>query len=263
MLPPRFLALPTRTPKPRAAGLTHVLDKGMPPGELEAWVDSAGDFVDFWKFGWGTAYIDPTVEKKVATLQGHGIRACLGGTLLEVAWYQGKENECFAWAADIGIGCIEVSNGAWPMPVSEKRRLIAKAAERFLVFSEVGSKDPLVPVSALAWAEQAAGDLKTGAAWVLGEGRESGTVGLYGSDGEVREQVVEAIVSAVGVRRVVFEAPRRNQQAWFIRRFGPDVNLGNVAPAEVLGLETLRLGLRADTVRPPGTESSASVAVPE
>lgn len=263
MLQPSFLALPTRTPKPRAVGLTHVLDKGMPLGELEALIDSVGDFVDFWKFGWGTGYIDPTVEKKVATLLGHGIRTCLGGTLLEVAWYQGKEDECLQWAADLGFGCIEVSNGALAIPVPEKRRLIAKAAERFLVLSEVGSKDPSVPVSPLAWAEQAAGDLKTGAALVLGEGRESGTVGLYGSDGEVREQVVKAIVSAAGIGRVVFEAPRRNQQAWFIRRFGPDVNLGNVAPAEVLGLETLRLGLRADTVKPAGGESSSRVALPE
>jgi phosphosulfolactate synthase len=245
---PSFLALPPRSPKPRAAGLTHVLDKGMPLSELEGFIETAGDFVDFWKFGWGTGYIDSAVGKKVAALQGHGIRACLGGTLLEVAWSQGKEDECLSWAGELGFDCIEISNGALEMPVPEKHRLIAKAADRFVVMSEVGSKDPSVPVSPWEWAQQAAGDLRTGAAWVLGEGRESGTVGLYNLRGEVREEVVEAIVSAAGLRSMVFEAPRHAQQVWFIRRLGPEVNLGNVAPAEVLGLETLRLGLRADTI---------------
>jgi phosphosulfolactate synthase len=244
---PSFLHLPQRSAKPREAGLTHVLDKGMPFGELEGFLDSAGSIADVWKFGWGTAYIDPTAEKKVAAVTGHGIRACLGGTLLEIAWSQGKEDLCLRWAADLGFDCVEVSNGALAMPVAEKRRLIAKAAEDFLVFSEVGSKDPSVEVSPTRWAEQAAGDLSVGAAWILGEGRESGTVGLYDPDGKVREQVVETLAAAVGPDRLVFEAPRRSQQVWFIRRFGPDVNLGNVAPGEVMGLETLRLGLRADT----------------
>jgi phosphosulfolactate synthase len=245
---PCFLALPSRSPKPRSAGLTHVLDKSMPLGELEGLIESAGDFVDLWKFGWGTGYIDPLIGKKVAALSGSGVRACLGGTLLEVAWSQGKEDEYFSWAADLSLPCVEVSNGALDMPLPEKRRLIAKAAEQFLVLAEVGSKDPSVPVSPDEWARQAAGDLSAGASWVLGEGRESGTVGLYSPEGEVREKVVETMVAAVGARSIVFEAPRRAQQAWFIRRFGPDVNLGNVAPTEILGLETLRLGLRADTV---------------
>jgi phosphosulfolactate synthase len=247
---PTFLDLPSRSSKPRTTGLTHVLDKGMPLGELEGFLDSTGELVDVWKFGWGTAYIDPMVEKKLAAVTGYGIRACLGGTLLEIAWSQGKSDLCLRWAADFGFDCVEVSNGALGMPVTEKRRLISKAAERFTVFSEVGSKDPSVEVSPTAWAEQAAGDLGEGAAWILGEGRESGTVGLYYSDGEVRTQVVEAIAAAVGPERFIFEAPRRGQQVWFIRRFGPDVNLGNVAPGEVMGLETLRLGLRADTAVP-------------
>ena len=257
---PFFLALPSRSAKPRTAGLTHVLDKGMPLGELEGFIESAGDFVDLWKFGWGTGYIDPQIEKKVAALSGNGIRACLGGTLLEVAWSQGKEDEYLSWAADLGLPCVEVSNGALDLPSPEKRRLIAKAAERFLVLAEVGSKDPSVAVSPSDWAQQAADDLSAGASWVLGEGRESGTVGLYNREGEVREQVVESMGSAVGVDSIVFEAPRRPQQAWFIKRFGPDVNLGNVAPAEVLGLETLRLGLRADTIGAVGAEKTGAAA---
>lgn len=245
---PDFLQLPPRQGKPRPAGFTHVLDKSMHLDDLAGFIDSAGAFIDFWKFGWGTGYIDPVIGKKVEALCGQGIRACLGGTLLEVAWSQGKEDEYLAWAFDIGLPCVEVSNGALDMPVPEKRRLISKAAEQFEVFSEVGSKNPTVAVSASEWAEQAAGDIAAGASWVLGEGRESGSVGLYTSDGKVREVVVEAMVTAVGAGKVIFEAPRRSQQAWFVRRFGPDVNLGNVIPAEVLGLETLRLGLRADTI---------------
>ncbi len=247
---PDFLSLPSRSTKPRSEGLTHVLDKSMHLDDLIGFIDSAGDFIDFWKFGWGTGYIDPLIEKKVAALSGHGIRGCLGGTLLEVAWSQGREDEYFAWAGEMGLPCVEVSNGALDMPVEEKRRLISKAAEQFLVLAEVGSKDPSAPVSPAKWAEQAAGDLDSGASWVLGEGRESGSVGLYTPQGEVREEVVETMVSATGGgRAIIFEAPRRSQQAWFVRRFGPNVNLGNVIPAEVLGLETLRLGLRADTIR--------------
>lgn len=245
---PAFLSLPPRSAKPRTAGFTHVLDKSMHLNDLVGFIDSAGDFIDFWKFGWGTGYIDPAIGKKAEALAGHGIRACLGGTLLEVAWSQGKEAEYLAWADELGLPCVEVSNGALDMPVPEKRRLISAAAERFLVLSEVGSKDPTVAVSPREWADQAAGDVDAGASWVLGEGRESGSVGLYTPEGAVREDVVEAMVSAVGASRIIFEAPRRSQQAWFVRRFGPDVNLGNVIPAEVLGLETLRLGLRADTI---------------
>lgn len=245
---PAFLSLPSRSSKPRLAGLTHVLDKGTPPAEMEYVVTRAGDYIDVWKLGWGTAYLDPDVPEKVAFLAAHGIRTCVGGTLVEIAWAQGRAESCLAWAAEVGFPCVEVSNGAVGMPVVEKRRLIAEAARRFVVLSEVGSKDPSVPVSAEAWAEEMAGDLAAGATSVLAEGRESGTVGLYRPDGSVREDVAEAAASAVGLSRLIFEAPRKDQQAWLINRFGNEVNLGNVPIQEVIGLEALRLGLRADTV---------------
>lgn len=241
------------------AGLTHVLDKGIPPLEIESLITRAGTMMDIWKLGWGTAYLDPDVPEKVALLAGHGIRACVGGTLLEIAWTQGRAESCLAWAAEVGFPCVEVSNGAVGMPIPEKRRLITQAVGRFVVLSEVGSKDPTVPVSPTAWSEEIAGDVDAGASWVLAEGRESGTVGLYDPDGGVRSDVVEAIVGTVGLPRVIFEAPRKDQQAWFISRFGPDVNLGNIAPVDLIGLEALRLGLRADTVqlsRPVGGANS-------
>lgn len=247
MARPSFLDLPGRSAKPRGAGITHVLDKGMGLAEVSSLLASAAGLIDVWKLGWGTAYVDAAVEEKVGLLRRHGIRACVGGTLLEVAWAQDREEECLAWAAAAGFDCVEVSNGTVGMPLGEKRRLIGEAARTFHVLSEVGSKDPSAPVSPDGWAAEAAGDVAAGAARVVGEGRESGTVGLYDPDGSVREAVVDALVAAVGLAAVVFEAPRKDRQAWFLRRFGPDVNLGNVAPSEVLGLEALRLGLRADT----------------
>ena len=243
-----FLGLPPRSSKPRRVGLTHVLDKGVPVAELEPLLDIVARHVDVWKLGWGTAYLDQTVGEKIALLARYEILACVGGTLLEVAWAQGKAAACLEWAGELGFPCVEVSNGAVGMPIASKRRLIADSARRFTVLAEVGAKDPRVPVSASAWAAEMAGDLEAGASWVVAEGRESGTVGLYAPDGSVREEVVETVASTVGQQLVVFEAPGKHQQAWFIRRFGADASLGNVAPAEVLGLEALRLGLRADTI---------------
>lgn len=245
---PHFLDLPARSSKPRLSGLTHVLDKGIPLTELSTLVARVGAFIDVWKLGWGTAYLDPDVPEKVELLALHAVRACVGGTLLEVSWAQGQAESCLSWAADAGFPSVEVSNGAVGMPLPEKRRLIVEAARRFVVLSEVGSKDPTAPVSPEAWSEEMAEDLAAGATFVLAEGRESGTVGLYRPDGAVREDVVEAVVARVGLSRVIFEAPRKDQQSWFINRFGPAVNLGNVPPGEIIGLEALRLGLRADTV---------------
>jgi phosphosulfolactate synthase len=220
----------------------------------------AGEFIDIWKLGWGTAYLDPKVPEKVSMLSDCGIRACVGGTLLEVSWRQGKAEECLEWAFEANFTCVEVSNGAVGMPLAEKRSLIARAADRFMVVAEVGSKNPSASVNPAEWAEEMSGDLRAGATWVVAEGRESGTVGLYQRDGAVRQRVVEAILSAVGTA-VIFEAPRKDQQAWFIRHFGSNVNLGNVVPVEVLGLEALRLGLRVDTLDAVAT-TQAEVEAP-
>jgi phosphosulfolactate synthase len=214
-------------------------------------------YLDIWKFGWGTAYLDPAVADKVALLCEAGVLACTGGTLLELAWLQGRQADCLAWAADCGFGCVEVSNGAVAMPADQKRALIEAAARRFTVLAEVGSKDPDVPVAPLRWAEQATRDLSAGAAWVVAEGREAGSVGLYEPDGRVRGDVVSALADVVGVERLIFEAPRRDQQVWLLRAFGPEVSLGNIPPNEVLGLETLRLGLRADTLVLPARQAPA------
>jgi phosphosulfolactate synthase len=245
---PGFLSLPERAEKPRRRGITHVLDKGLPAGEVDAVLRVCGPYVDIWKLGWGTAYLDPGIGEKLALLESHGVLACTGGTLLEVAWQQDVVAQFLDWAAAAGFPCVEVSCGVVHMSDTEKSALIEAAADRFIVLGEIGAKDPSEPVSASAWARAATADLAAGATWVVTEGRESGTVGLFDSSGEVRVDVVDAVVAAIGVDSTVFEAPRKDQQAWLIRRFGPDVNLGNIVPDEALGLEALRLGLRADTL---------------
>ena len=243
------LELPVRPPKPRSVGITHVLDKGLPAQELAGVLETCGAYIDMWKFGWGTAYLDPGVEAKLHTLAANGILGCVGGTLLEVAWVQRRVDEFLDWAAGVGFPCVEVSRGAAPMRPDEKYDLIRAATSRFTVLSEVGAKSAAERMPCVEWADEVAGDLAAGATWVLTEGRESGTVGIYDPAGTVREDVIAAVLDVGGVERVVFEAPRKDQQAWFVQHCGPNVNLANIPFSEVLGLETLRLGLRADTMR--------------
>jgi phosphosulfolactate synthase len=244
---PDFLELPSRDPKPRARGITHVLDKGTPAATLEAALGQAGALVDVLKIGWGIAYVDPTVKARVELCHDAGITVCLGGTLLEVCVNQGRVEELRRWAIDIGIDAIEVSDGLQTMSGSQKEQLVTSLSVDFTVLAETGAKDGRAPVVTADWLAEMERDLAAGARWVIAEGRESGTVGLYHGNGEVRSELVEAIAARVPVDRVIFEAPRKAQQTWFIQRFGAGVNLGNVPLDDVLSLETLRLGLRADT----------------
>lgn len=247
MATPSFLTLPARSRAPRSVGLTHVLDPGVSRAATADLLAGAGAIIDIWKLGWGTAYVDPRLPEKLAVLAGHGVASCLGGTLLEIAWAQGAADECLAWAHRAGFRHVEVSRGTVPMAVADKHDLVRRAADRFAVITEVGVKDPEQQHTLEQWGDEAAADRDAGAHLVVAEGRQSGTVGIFDTSGEVREDVVDALVDAVGIAHVVFEAPRAPQQAWFVRRFGPDVNLGNVALEDALGLETLRLGLRSDT----------------
>lgn len=213
----------------------------------ESVLATAAPYVDIWKFGWGTSYLDPALPAKLELLASAAVRACVGGTLLEIAWAQGKALDCLAWARDAGFPCVEVSRGVAAMPLADKGELIRTATERFVVLSEVGTKDPREPATPGQWAAEVAHDLDAGAQWVITEGRESGTVGLYRPDGSVREDLVAAVLRGGGLDTVLFEAPRKDQQAWFIRQFGPEVNLANIPQEDGLTLETLRRGLRADT----------------
>jgi phosphosulfolactate synthase len=244
---PDFLDLPARSAKPRGTGITHVLDRGIPLAQSADLLAMGGAYVDVWKLGWGISYLDPNLAAKLELLATHRVLASPGGTLLEIAWAQGRAPEFLGWARDCGFPCVEVSAGTVPMDATAKQDLIAEAARHFIVLAEVGPKDPGVHLTPGQWAQAVSRDLEAGATWVLAEGRASGTVGIYDRSGTVREDVVAALVSVAGPDSLVFEAPREEQQAWFVRRFGPDVNLANVHPADALGLETLRLSLRADT----------------
>ncbi len=219
----------------------------MPPATAAGVLATGARYVDVWKVGWGTAYVDPGLTAKLRLLADARVAACLGGTLLEIAWAQGRVQDCLDWADDVGFGYVEVSRGTVPMSLSDKHDLIDLAAGRFAVLSEVGSKDPGELRTPAQWRAESQADLAAGARLVVTEGRASGTVGTFDAAGRVREDVVAAVVDGIGLEHVIFEAPRPEQQAWFVRRFGPEVNLGNIGPDQLMGLETLRLGLRSDT----------------
>jgi len=245
---PTFLNVPARAVKPRSAGITHVLDKGLTPDATRAFLGQVAHLVDIVKVGWGIGYIDPTLPGRVRMCAGHGSPICLGGTLLEVAAIQDRISQLRDWALSIGITHVEVSNGLRALSDSRKHALVRELSADFVVLAETGAKEGNYPPTPAGWADEMARDLDAGASWVVAEGRESGTVGLYDPDHVIREDLVKVILDCIPQDRVIFEAPTKEQQTWFVCQLGADVNIGNVEPASVLSLETLRLGLRADTV---------------
>ncbi len=243
-----FLTLPERTAKPRELGLTHVLDKGYSLRQVQDFLDVAGDHVDIVKLGWGTAVVTPNLKEKVELYQSKGIPVCFGGTLLEVCVRQGKVDAFMATAHDLGMQMVELSDGTITMTEEDKLALLRKLAAEFKVLSEVGSKDADVVITPSRWVDSIKRELEAGAWKVVTEGRESGTVGIYRADGDVKDGLLEEIVEAVSPEHLLFEAPAKRQQVWFIKQFGTNVNLGNIPPEEVISLETLRVGVRGDTL---------------
>jgi phosphosulfolactate synthase len=243
------LDLPSRSTKPRDRGITHVLDRGLSLAQVDGMIEVAGEFVDIVKLGWGTALATQNLEPKLARYAEHGIPAMLGGTLTEIALRQEKIDDLLAWLRELRLTHIELSDGSIPMESEAKCELIRRfVGEGLTVLSEVGSKDNDKHEAPYIWVEKMQAELEAGAWKVIAEARESGTAGIFRGDGEVRMGLIDEIAHAIEVDRVVFEAPRKDQQVWFLQRFGADCNLGNIAPDDVLGLETLRLGLRSDTI---------------
>jgi phosphosulfolactate synthase len=245
---PDFLDLPERPPKPREEGVTHVIDTGLSTPEAEGLMAMAADYVDLVRLGWGTAYVTRDVREKIAAYTGAGVPVMLGGTLTELAWLRGRIDELTAWLEELGIERVEVSSGTIAIPPDEKLALIAKLAERFTVFAEVGEKDPNALLAPYRWVQLIRAALDAGAYKVVCEGRATGDAGMYRPNGEPREGLIDEVVHELPSERLIFEAPLKHQQVWFIQHFGPAVNLGNVHAADVISLETLRLGLRADTL---------------
>jgi len=245
------LDLPSRERKPRKAGFTMVIDPGAATRLFEDVIESHHPLIDFVKFGWGTALVTSDLERKIAILRGCGVDYFFGGTLFEKFVLQGRFDGFRSLCQRHGCGWVEVSNGTIPMTGPEKTACVAALRGDFAVISEVGFKDAgrsgeLGPAE---WVAGIRDDLTAGASLVLTEARESGRSGICTPDGRPRQEVVEAIIdSGLDVRSVVFEAPTKDLQTYFVRRLGPDVNLGNVAMADIVGVETLRLGLRADTL---------------
>ncbi|MGA9857217.1 MAG: phosphosulfolactate synthase [Solirubrobacteraceae bacterium] len=242
-----LLDLPARTEKPRESGITHVLDRGLSVADIDGLVEVCGDYIDFVKLGWGTAVATGNLQAKLDRYRHHGIVVMLGGTLTELAIAQNRLDRLVAWLHELGLEHIEVSDGTINIEHDRKLELIQRLSSEFTVLSEVGSKDDTRIMAPYRWVEQIQSELEAGAWKVIAEARESGSVGIFRHDGEVRMGLIDEIVHAIAPERILFEAPRKDQQVWFVRRFGPDVNLGNVTPEDVLSLETVRVGLRSDT----------------
>lgn len=243
----QLLDLPDRAVKPRQVGITHVLDRGLSVADVDGLIEVAGEFVDLVKLGWGTAVATGNLQPKLARYRDHGIPVVLGGTLTELAIAQNRLKRLIEWLHELGLGHIEISDGTITLEHERKLELIERLSNEFVVLSEVGSKDDTRIMAPFRWVEQIESELEAGAWKVIAEARESGTVGIFRHDGEVRMGLIDEIAHAVSPDKILFEAPRKDQQVWFVRRFGPDVNLGNVTPEDVLSLETIRLGLRSDT----------------
>jgi phosphosulfolactate synthase len=239
--------IPARDQKPRQKGLTMAMDKGMSIRESEDFLSVASEYVDIVKFGWGTSSITPKLKEKIAVYESAGIPVYFGGTLLEAFYVRGQIDDYLKVLEKYGLRYLEVSSGSVDIPEEEKCALITRFSQYFTVLSEVGSKSEDKILAPYMWVEQMRNELNAGAWKVIAEARESGTVGMFRAGGEVRSDLVEEILHDVESGRIIWEAPLKSQQAWFIKLLGSDVNLGNIAPQEVIPVETLRLGLRGDT----------------
>jgi phosphosulfolactate synthase len=244
-----FLGLPERPGKPRSDGLTHVIDKGLNLRDIEGLFDTAGQFVDIVKLGWGTSYVTNNLEKKIALYRSFETPVVCGGTLFEAVYARGRLDEFREWLVEHRFSHVEISDGTLDIPRDRKLELIADFARDFTVLSEVGSKDAETVFAPYQWVEWIKEELEAGAWKVITEGREGGTAGIYRPTGEMRTGLVDEIVHEIAVSDLIFEAPTKGSQAWFVKQFGPNVNLGNIPPDEVIPLETLRLGLRGDTLK--------------
>ena len=242
----------------RDGGLTHVIDKGLGPRGWEDVLETSGEYIDIVKLGWGTAYVTPNLGRKLEVLAGK--RVVLGGTFFEVVYAKGKLDEYKSWLTELGLTHVEISDGTVEIPRERKLELIADFARDFTVLSEVGSKDSEVVFAPSEWVQWIKEELAAGAWKVVTESREGGTAGIFTPSGEMRTGLVDEIAHEVDVHDLVWEAPSKSAQAWFIKQFGPEVNLGNIPPDEVIPLETLRLGLRGDTLKEVllGGESAAA-----
>jgi phosphosulfolactate synthase len=239
--------LPVRTEKPRTTGFTMVMDKGMGLKEAEYFVDANSDFVDIIKLGWATSYLTKNLAQKIQIYKDAGVPVYLGGTLFEAFVIRGQFEDYRRVLEKFDLSFAEVSDGSISLNHDKKCEYIQTLAKDVTVLSEVGSKDAAKIIPPYKWIEQMQSELDAGSWKVIGEAREGGNVGLFRDSGEVRQGLVEEILTKIPEDRIIWEAPQKEQQVWFVKLLGANVNLGNIAPNELIPLETIRLGLRGDT----------------
>tara|TARA_B100001287_G_scaffold57375_1_gene45661 strand:- start:22700 stop:23485 length:786 start_codon:yes stop_codon:yes gene_type:complete len=239
--------LPTRTTPPRENGVTMMMDKGLSISQLESFLETSSEFTDIVKFGFGTAVISKNLDQKIKLLKQFGIRPYFGGTLFELYYIRSQIDDYFKFVDRLGVDLIEISDGSIILNHDEKCNLINKYSSNYTVLSEVGSKEEGIIVSPGKWIKMMSNELQAGSWKVIAEGRESGSVGIFRPNGNPHTMLINKIISKVSPSDILWESPAKKQQTWFINLFDQNVNLGNIAPNDVLPLETLRLGLRGDT----------------
>lgn len=239
--------IPERTSKPREFGYTMAMDKGLSVREAEDFLSMCSGYVDIVKLGWGTSFVTPRLEEKLQIFREANIPVYFGGTLFEAFIVRNKFDDYRRILDKYQMNFAEVSDGSIDLPHDEKLDYIRRLSEQVTVLSEVGSKDVDKIIPPYKWINLMQAELDAGAWKVIGEAREGGNVGLFRSSGEVRSGLVEEILTKIPFEKIIWEAPQRSQQVWFIKLLGTNVNLGNIAPNEIIPLETIRLGLRGDT----------------
>ena len=239
--------LPERTKKPRETGLTMMMDKGLSIREAENYIESAGEYTDLIKIAFGTGVFAKNIETKIQIYRQAGIRVHFGGTLFEAFVVRNHFDEFRRFIDKFGMDTVEVSDGSMVIPHDKKLEYIRILSGQATVLSEVGSKMQGVVITPDQWVDCMKSELEAGAWKVIAEARESGTIGIYHADGSADRDLIAKLDGEIGRDRILWEAPNKNQQVWFIGQFGANVNLGNVATGEMIALESLRLGLRGDT----------------
>ena len=239
--------LPERSEKIRTAGITMVMDKGIGMRQASDLMETAAGLIDFVKLGFGTSYINKNIKEKIKLYKDNNIKVYPGGTLFEVFLIRDQFDDFRRFVDEMGFDAIEISDGSMSLPHDEKCRYISLLSKDFQVVSEVGSKIAGLEIPNSQWVKQMKTELEAGSFKVIAEARESGTVGIYDSHGKANFELINEISKVIPLNSILWEAPQKSQQAWFIKHFGANVNLGNIPPTEVIPLETLRLGLRGDT----------------
>jgi phosphosulfolactate synthase len=239
--------IPVRTSQPRTSGLTMVMDKGLSINEVHNFMSVGGPHTDIVKLGFGTSFVTPNLREKIDVYHSYNVPIYFGGTLFEAFLVRNQFDDYIAMCKDFGVSYVEVSDGSISIPHAEKCGYIEKLTKHATVLSEVGSKDAAHIIPPYKWIELMRAELEAGSSYVIAEAREAGNVGIYRGSGEVREGLVQEILTQIPEEKIIWEAPQKAQQLYFLELIGCNVNLGNIAPHEVIPLEAMRIGLRGDT----------------